>query len=262
MQIPENVPQSPNVGARSDRLNAFFGAFQLRVDVLHDKPTGHAGSAAMHLMPGPSGDVESLLLVVRGKRQVPRALVTARVQFGGDDNPLIHTLPERVTVPLGPHTAMRAVVHAFLQELATQRCGQRHAVSRLGEVLFLMALRAALEQGSARPCMLAGLAHPQLHAALAAIHESPADPWTVDELASVAGMSRSRFMASFSEVVGTTPIAYLTRWRLQLGRRELRAGGAKVKAVARKVGFSSGAAFSRAYMREFGIFPTGDVGVG
>ncbi|MEX2695599.1 helix-turn-helix transcriptional regulator [Rhizobium mongolense] len=68
-------------------------------------------------------------------------------------------------------------------------------------------------------------------------------------------MSRSHFMAMFRDVVGTTPQAYLTGWRLILARRKL-ARGAKVKAVARQVGFGSAAAFSRAFFRKFGDWPS------
>ncbi|WP_312891169.1 helix-turn-helix domain-containing protein [Rhizobium laguerreae] len=68
-------------------------------------------------------------------------------------------------------------------------------------------------------------------------------------------MSRSHFMALFRDVVGTTPQAYLTGWRLVIGRRKL-SKGATVKTVARQVGFGSAAAFSRAYFRKSGDWPS------
>jgi AraC-like DNA-binding protein len=80
------------------------------------------------------------------------------------------------------------------------------------------------------------------HPVLVALHDSPAHTWTVEELASRAGLPRSHFMALFPKVVGTTAMCYLTQWRVHLGRRELRRGNAKVKAVARRVGFSGAAA--------------------
>ncbi|MEK1902090.1 MAG: helix-turn-helix transcriptional regulator [Rhizobium sp.] len=68
-------------------------------------------------------------------------------------------------------------------------------------------------------------------------------------------MSRSHFMALFRDLAGTTPQAYLTGWRLTLARRKLAKGG-KVKSAARQVGFGSAAAFSRAFFRKFGDWPS------
>ena len=90
----------------------------------------------------------------------------------------------------------------------------------------------------------------QLHSAIAAMHDEPSRPWTVDDLAEISAMSRGRFIVSFREVVGITPAAYLTTWRLTVGRRLLQRGE-RVKRAATLVGFGSAAAFSRAYARAF-----------
>ena len=86
------------------------------------------------------------------------------------------------------------------------------------------------------------------------MQEAPAHGWSVDELAAIAGMSRTRFMALFPRVLGTTPMAHLAHWRMVLARRELERGG-RVKLVARRIGYGSAAAFSRAYQRTFGEPP-------
>jgi AraC-like DNA-binding protein len=111
-----------------------------------------------------------------------------------------------------------------------------------------------IDEGTARPGLLAGLSHPQLFPALVAVHEAPARDWSVEDMSAVAGMSRTRFMALFPRVVGVTPMAYLARWRMVLARRELERGG-RVKLVARRIGYGSAAAFSRAYLRAFGEPP-------
>ena len=261
MQSPESMIDRPesNTGERRrvDRLAAFFEAFPLQVHVVAEGATVLPATSALHLVAGATGHVESVVLVVRGNASQPRALVSAEVTLGGTSNPLLSALPDVLSVPLdADNRALNDTVRAFLAEASAARCGHLHALNRLGEVIVLMALRAAIEAGSTRPCLLAGLAHPRLHPVLVAMHESPAHGWSIDEMASVAGMSRSRFMALFPQVVGTTPTAYLTRWRLQLGQRELQRGGAKVKAVARHAGFASAEAFSRAYSREFGHAPS------
>jgi hypothetical protein len=70
------------------------------------------------------------------------------------------------------------------------------------EVVLIQLLRHLMEDGSAEIGMMAGLTHPQLRRSLVAIHEAPARNWTVESLATVAGMSRSVFANQFHEKVG------------------------------------------------------------
>jgi len=259
MKNPFSMIQSPDTEKRIDRLAAFFEAYPLQVRLSSELRAATPPTSALHLLPDDAGEVQSLVLTVRGPLVDPRALMTASVFFGGPGNPLLNTLPDSLTVPVcASNPALHDTVRAFRAEAQAARCGHRHALDRLGEVLVLMVLRSAIEAGASRPCLLAGLAHPQLHRVLVGMHETPAHHWTVDAMAQLAGMSRSRFMAAFAKVVGTTPMAYLTRWRLQFGQRELKKGGTKVKVVARLSGFGSAEAFSRAYAREFGRAPVED----
>jgi AraC-like DNA-binding protein len=214
----------------------------------------------LYLLRHETGQVTQALLSVRGSAAPAGSPVAVEVSFGGSENPLLNTLPDTLCLAVDDdRSGLAHIVRAFLDELNDRRCGHQQALHRLGEVIVLIMLRSAIECGSTRPSLLAGLAHPVLHPVLVAMHEAPAHAWTVDELADRAGLSRSRFMALFPKVVGTTAMSYLTRWRVHLGQRELRRAHAKVKAVARRVGFSSAEAFSRAYHREFGRWPMDDL---
>jgi transcriptional regulator GlxA family with amidase domain len=62
-----------------------------------------------------------------------------------------------------------------------------------------------MESGAVHGGLLSGLSHPRLRNALVAMHEAPAQEWTLDELAQVAGMTRSEFATTFRETVGVTP---------------------------------------------------------
>lgn len=239
-----------------DRLSAFFDAFPLEVAMPSRSGLWSADASMLYLVSAPGGELAELVLVVRGAHLPAGKVVAVEVAFGGAENPLVDTLPDMLSVCVDDEPcALKSIALAFLGELSGGRCGHEQALHRLGEVIVLMMLRSAIERGSTRPCLLAGLAHPVLHPVLVALHEAPAHPWTIEELAQRANMSRSHFMALFPKVVGTTAMSYLTRWRVHLGQRELRRGNAKVKAVARRVGFSSAEAFSRAYQREFGRSP-------
>lgn len=244
--------QSPELPKR-DRLAAFFGAFELSAGML---PPDEPFRTANLIVTGGEGRPETVFFHPLGA-PAPEAgvLAAAVVDFGGTDNPLVDALPESTTIRLNHKPGLAALVEAFVFEAGANRCGRQVALDRLCEVIVLLILREVIDAGATHPGLLAGLSHPALHRVLVAIHDAPQKDWRVDELARIAGMSRSRFMAVFPQVLGTTPAAYLNGWRLTLGQRELRRGGA-VKAVARRVGFGSPAAFSRAYTRLFGFAPT------
>lgn len=246
--------KNPKSAKKWDRLAAFFGSYPLSVRVMR-------GDASIHLpalfLLGERGTVDEVVLAVRGQAEAHRKppLAVVEVDFGGTRNPLLNALADTLPLGTGGQPALAAIAQAFLLEAEGNRCGSGRALDRLGEVLLLLVLRAAIEGGTAEPGLLAGLAHADLHRVLVAMHEAPAHPWDVEELADIAGMSRSRFMALFPRVVGTTPKAYLTRWRLEFGRRELQKSGTRVKAAARRAGFGSAEAFSRAFHKEFGAPP-------
>lgn len=245
--------QSPKRRSR-DRLSAFFGAFELSVGIVAED----AGDGTANLViTGKNGVADRVVFWPRSRalsRMRERVLVAAAIDFGGRTNPLMNAMPDRVDIPLAQFPVVQAVTTAFVAEARGTRCGRQTALDRLCEVILLMVLRRAVDLGSAGPGLLAGLSHPELHRALVAMHDQPARAWRTEELAEISGMSRSRFMSLFPDIVGITPAAYLNRWRLTLGQREL-LKGEQVKLVARRVGFGSATAFSRAFSRLFGHPP-------
>ncbi|NRP73956.1 RCS-specific HTH-type transcriptional activator RclR [Ensifer psoraleae] len=246
----ENLISHP----KRDRLSAFFDMFELAASL--EPARASDGQAMLFVVGAPGGPAEEVILCVRGDATPePPVLVTVAVDFEGAHNPLMNALPDQVRVEINDIPALRDTTAAFLAEALESRCGRSAALNRLCEVMVLLILRSAIDRGATRPGLLAGLSHPALHRALAAMHDAPTRSWNSEELAAAAGMSRSHFMALFRDVVGTTPLAYLTGWRLTIARRKL-SKGAKVKAVAREVGFGSAAAFSRAYLRKFGDWPS------
>ena len=97
---------------------------------------------------------------------------------------------------------------------------------------------------------------PVLAPALALVHNAPARHWTVAELASGAAVSRSLLDARFRQVLGRSPIRYLTEWRMHLATDLLDTTDLAVFTIARRVGYDSEEAFSRAFKREHGLSPT------
>lgn len=183
------------------------------------------------------------------------SLICASVHFGAEfGNSLIHGLPPLLVIPLADVPSMHRVLELLFEEAFEARRGRNAALDRLSELLFIHLLRHALDADLMRSGELAGLADPRLSRAILAIHESPERPWQLQELAALAGMSRSRFAAHFMGVVGTPPGIYLANWRLGLGQQML-LRGKQVKAIAEDVGYGSATAFSRAFLMRTGMSP-------
>jgi AraC-like DNA-binding protein len=182
-------------------------------------------------------------------------LVCATVELGGaEGNPIGQGLPELVVLPLAAHPALAPVCDLLLGEAFSERAGHQEALDRLFDYLLILIVRHVVESGRVSTGVLAGLADPRLAKALTAIHETPKKSWTLDDLAGIAGMSRTRFAEHFRTRIGQTPIDYLTVWRMTVAC-QLLSSGKPVKSVALQVGYQSAAAFSRVFSRVTGRAP-------
>jgi transcriptional regulator GlxA family with amidase domain len=102
---------------------------------------------------------------------------------------------------------------------------------------------------------LAALSDRRIGAAMRALHGKPAEPWTVERLASLANMSRSAFAARFKTRLGEAPLEYLTRWRMFRAGMLLRSTERSLAEIANAVGYESDAALSKAFHRVVGMTP-------
>jgi len=136
------------------------------------------------------------------------------------------------------------------------QAGGEAVLAKLAEVLFIETLRAYIAHLPAEQTgWLAGARDTEVGKTLALMHRQPADPWTLETLAREAGISRSVLAERFRHYLGETPMAYLTRWRLQLGAQMLTSTSYSVAQIAGEAGYESEAAFNRAFKREFSLPP-------
>ena len=136
------------------------------------------------------------------------------------------------------------------------RPGASLAANHLAHLMLLQVLRLYLSrQAGGQVGWFYALADPHLNKVIEAMHADPAHRWTLNELASRAGMSRSIFAQRFREKVGETPIAYLTRWRMMLAAERLACGREPLAKIARSFGYESENAFNTAFSRMMGCSP-------
>lgn len=174
-------------------------------------------------------------------------------------NPLLSTLPRLLRIrrsPDGPDGLLSRLIDLTLTEARQPRVGGNSIRLRLSELVFVEVMRRHLESLPAQATgWLSGLRDPAIGKVLTMLHEQPADPWTLNELARRACMSRAALAGRFTHLVGHAPMQYLTLWRMQIAARLLGDGAMKVAAVGREIGYQSEAAFSRAFKKTVGVSP-------
>jgi AraC-like DNA-binding protein len=174
-------------------------------------------------------------------------------------NPVFGALPPLLHVPRGSTANgdhLRHLVEFTMQESSARDAGTECVLLRLAELMFVEVVRRWLaEVRPGQTGWLPGLRDPVVGRALGLMHQHPERPWTLQRLAREVNQSRSVLAERFTQFVGTPPMQYLTRWRMQLAARRLADGSGKVAAIAASVGYESQAAFNRAFARVTGMSP-------
>jgi AraC-like DNA-binding protein len=208
--------------------------------------------------------------------QIEGSMPIGRVRLGGEGveasllcgnyhldqarpHPMLAHFPEVIHLPARPgrHPELAAAVQLLSAELERPRIGSDGIVPALIDSLLLYILRAWLDEQPPAEARgwIAALSDPGVAPALAAMHADPAEGWTVQSLAAVAGLSRAAFAKRFTTLIGEPPLAYLTRWRMTRAAALLREGDLPLSAVAARTGYGSEFAFGKAFKREFGRAP-------
>lgn len=173
-----------------------------------------------------------------------------------DHDPAIST---QVLTLLPPVVHLRAdhganclddTVRLLARELAHPQIATTVVLNSLVDILLVQLLRVWL---TTRPdhdgTWLGVLTDPLISQALTTLHQTPDHPWSTAALAAELAVSRATLSRRFLTVVGQSPGAYLTQWRMDLAARRLRDSDDSLETVARSVGYTSVYAFSRAFSR-------------
>ncbi|MDC3724396.1 AraC family transcriptional regulator [Rhodococcus sp. Rp3] len=171
--------------------------------------------------------------------------------------PLLDSLPAVTHISTrtsGASPQIQRVAEMMIAESTSPGSASTRLMSRLAEVLLILALRRQADDETSKPGLRA-LADPVIACAIKAIHADPSHPWSIASLARLCGLSRSAFAARFTETVGETPYAYLTGWRMASAAKMLATSDITVDRIAMAVGYRSEAAFRRAFTAALGRPP-------
>ncbi|MBF6989443.1 AraC family transcriptional regulator [Cupriavidus sp. IK-TO18] len=190
---------------------------------------------------------------------LPATVLCGHFEFDREqDNYLLRSLPTLIHLR-GTETyefEWLQTVHRFIaDETQRARSGAAAVIQRLVEVLFIQMLRTYVAKSGPAAGILGAIADKQVGAALNHIHRAPEQSWTVATLATEACMSRAAFAIRFREMVGQTPMQYVTRRRMCKAAEFLTHTHLGIAAIAERVGYESETAFSKAFKKIFGCGP-------
>lgn len=173
-------------------------------------------------------------------------------------HPFINSLPKLMHI-----TAMQSELCYWLNniavflndEISDEKAGRKVILGRLADIIFILIIRAYLNQENIQQGFLMALKDERINSSLKSMHEFPEKEWTIEQLATKAGMSRSLYCKEFKRSVGETPMSYLTNWRIIKSKELLSATKENISEVAAKVGYQSEAAFNRLFKTKVGVTP-------
>lgn len=210
--------------------------------------------------PGPDGRFK-----VKGKGAVTNFIGGTFYIENYESHPLLKVLPTFLHFSEKDVKARQAensvdwfetTLQFITSEAALRKPGAEPILSRLSDILFIQAVRAYAEKTSANQSnWFAAATDPQIGDALASIHRTPQNRWTVEQLAILSKMSRSAFADRFTKLVGEPPLTYLSRWRMHKAIEMLKEGRMTTAEIAVMVGYESEAAFSKAFKKWNGQGP-------
>ena len=173
-------------------------------------------------------------------------------------HPFINSLPKLMHITLMQSELcfwLNNVAVFMNDEISYEQAGTKVILARLADIIFILIVRAYLNQENIEQGFLMALKDERISSSLKGMHEFPQKEWTIEQLATKAGMSRSLYCKEFKRQVGETPLSYLTNWRIIKSKEFLSATRENISEVAAKVGYQSEAAFNRLFKKKVGITP-------
>lgn len=191
--------------------------------------------------------------------EVTTTLVCGHFEFDRNMNhPFINDLPDFIHIKdseLKELSWLENITNLVIQETGSSKPGNNLVVNKLGEILFIHTIRAYAEINANKKGFLFALKDIRINKALKVIHNNPEINWQLNTLAQTAGMSRTGFSNKFRDLIGYTPLSYLTQWRILQAKELLQESNKSVGEIANLVGYQSETAFNRVFKKNVAKTP-------
>lgn len=149
---------------------------------------------------------------------------------------------------------IRPLFDLILTEIRQEADQPSPLITRLVDLMFFYVVRHLCQRQEVQEGLWAVLARPEFAPLLEAIVQEPGRDWSVESMAELTHMSRTKFFKLFAQTAGTSPSHFLAQIRMQLASQWI-GEGMPLSRAAEKVGYQSDAAFSRAFKKITGTLP-------
>lgn len=176
-------------------------------------------------------------------------------------NPLFEAMPAllKIKTDQGDYHSLsttKNIIQLLISELDKPSFSHNYMVERYLELLSAQSIQSYIQSvPENKTGWLSAINDQMIRRVISAIHSQPDFDWSVAALAEIISLSPSRFAARFSQIMGISPMVYVTQWRMYLASKTLKETQFNVEQIANQVGYDNVAAFSRAFKRLLGLSP-------
>ncbi len=202
------------------------------------------------------------LLNSEENNEISTTLICGHLSFSNTKNPILMGLPRYLHIKaneMDRQSWFKSLFQQIVREAESDSNGRQLVLDKLAEILFIYIVRyyIGLEQHqySNKTGLLKGLSNPSIAKSLVAFHNQIDKAWSLNSLADEALISRSKFASLFNELLGVTPLKYMTYWRMQQAKQLLKNTTASVYSIALDCGYQSEAAFIKVFKKYFNHTP-------
>ncbi len=200
------------------------------------------------------GDTEGTCVTTWSEGET--GFVCGEIALGAPRSPLWRSLPAEIVIrKVEAGEILARLIELITAESANPRFGGDSVIERLCDSLFVLVVRHCIENNLVQQGVFAAMHDRRVAAALEAMHNEPWKAWTIADLCSRAGASKTVLSEKFVELIGASPIEYLATWRMQIAARWLTESSMTIERVAERCGYDSTPAFGRAFKRALGVSP-------
>lgn len=150
---------------------------------------------------------------------------------------------------------LKSIADLLIKEKDKKMPGSDIIINKMGEILFVFAMRAYIEKNTAQKGFVPAMKDKRISKVLNEIHTLSDKNIGIDAMATIAGMSRTGFINRFKELTDTTPFNYLIEWRIIQAQELLIDSKLSVREIADQMGYQSEAAFNRVFKKKTTLSP-------
>lgn len=204
---------------------------------------------------GNSGNTTTKYVIGTGESALAGISGEFRASFGGSMD-LFKSLSSPIIECFDANSGVHENLKLAVSEFNVREVGMHALAAALLKRVLVTIFRRSMHSAELWAERFPILGDPQISRAFASMVAEPRAAHSIHSLSHIAGLSRSAFMARFTNVFGISPVAALRRLRMREAESLLVADTLAIDEIANMVGYANRTSFSRAFRAIYGTDPT------